>query len=332
MGAKCVLISFVIFVTVLLLLILVPLHFSYIERNNIGFKKNTATSAVDLSVVYPNGRYGWGISYRPVTFPSTYQLVKLTGVNSLSLFVEGGQTISVGFEFMYRLVPSLLPQLYKAFGTNYETRIVSFARARLRNTAPQFTLDDYLLRRANITNVFFADLQAELLESAFVQTRREFFFMHEVKLPSSLLTQRTQTAYNLQQQITQTYAQNASLIRVGTQQLVAQIDGQTVVVQQNATAVAAQLRSQAVSAAFSIVENAKAQMMKAIVDTLKPSPNATAELLYYLSILDSRGPTSPTTTTTNATNGTLSTTTTPGSTVSLVSLGGTGATPLVRSP
>lgn len=279
-------ISVTSFIAGLLIVILVPLHFSYVERNQYAFKKNTATNDVDRTATYPNGRYGWGVGKAPVTFPSDYQLLSFTGRDALSVFVEGGQTIYVPFEIMYRILREKLPQLYEAFGTSYHSRITSIARARLRNTAPQFTLDDYLSSRANVSAAFLADLIPELASKAFVETSAEYFFMYEIQLPTALLSQRNQIFTISQAQITQQYAQTATLTRLTTTSQVASIDGEVSVVAANATAAASAATQSAAAEAFAIVQAERGNLLNSLVTQLGLSRNSTSQLLYYLSILD----------------------------------------------
>ena len=271
-------------VGLLLVCILVPLHFSYIERGRMGFRKNTYTNDVDRSRVYGSGRYGWGVGRVAITFPSTLQDVTL----DLEVFVEGGQIITVRFQFLYQLVEEKLSDLYLAFGLNYESRITSLALARLRNTAPQFSLDNYTLHRANVTSTYHADLQAELLARGFVLVPREAFFVVGVKLPQSLLQQRANLFTITQQQVTQVYTTNATLVRLETAQLVAAVDASVTFEKANATATSGALVDTARAEAFAIVQSEKGAQVSNLLQQLGVASDqtTTASLMYYLATLD----------------------------------------------
>ena len=68
-------VSVVLFIGVILTIALVPASFSYVEYDELALKKNTVSNKVDNSIVYENGRYFWGVSVEPLTFPSKYQLI-----------------------------------------------------------------------------------------------------------------------------------------------------------------------------------------------------------------------------------------------------------------
>lgn len=68
--AKIWLVSSMCIVAATLILVLVPLSYSYVEWNQFALKRNTFTNQVDYNQVYGNGRYYWGLQVQPATFQS----------------------------------------------------------------------------------------------------------------------------------------------------------------------------------------------------------------------------------------------------------------------
>lgn len=278
----------VLFIGCLLTLILVPVSFSYISRNEIAFKKNTATNDVDRTRVYTNGRYFWGLARSPVTFPADYQRVDLTGAEALTVFTDGGQSVSINFVFWYRIDPTQLSQLYEAFGTSYHDRIVGIAKAELRNAAPQFTLSQYLNNRANVSLGYFTRLATQLRQNAYITIERSKFLLQHIQLPSTVLSQKLAIFRVEQEQTTALFIANATGVRLETQRQVTLLDNQASLVSQAAQAQANRMRTDAQSNSFGRVETERgAQLQNMIVSLGVTGSNVTERLILLTSLLDS---------------------------------------------
>jgi regulator of protease activity HflC (stomatin/prohibitin superfamily) len=243
------------FIAFLLIVILVPLHFSYIDRQEYGMKRNNVNNNIDRSTVYENGRYAWGVSYGAVTFPSHKIRIAFTGSDALSVFTESGQVIFVEFIFYYKIDKSTVPQLYDAFGLAYENRIVSISRAELRNAAPQFVLDNYTSNRQGVADGYYNYLVGSLRSKAYVTVERGSFFMQAIRLPTATLSQKINIFQTTQSLVTQGFALTANQTRLETLKNVTTIDNEAEVIRQNATADAAKQVTEANANYFSKVQN-----------------------------------------------------------------------------
>lgn len=287
-GSLCC-ISVLLFIGVLLTLILVPLSYSYIPRNEMGFKKTQATNEIDQTVVYRNGRYFWGVGKTAVTFPSNFQKVSLTGSQKLSVFTDSGQVLYFGCVFFYRLLPSRLKDLYGNFSTNYEQRVIAVARSSLRNAAANLTMAAYIEGRASTINFLYNAMSQALLTTAFVQVPSSHFAMLFVEFPSIVVTQRTNLFINNQQQITNNYSYTASQIRLATTTTVTQLNNNAALVKQQAQANASRLVTEATSRAFQRAQVQTGASLKLMIDSLNLTSNRTAatELIKLNTLLDS---------------------------------------------
>jgi regulator of protease activity HflC (stomatin/prohibitin superfamily) len=243
------------FIAFLLIVILVPLHFSYVDRQQYGMKRNNVNNNIDRSTVYENGRYAWGVSFGAVTFPSNKIRIQFTGNEALSVFTESGQVIFVEFIFYYRIEKSTVPQLYDAFGLAYENRIISIARSELRNAAPQFVLDNYTSNRQNVADGYYNFLVGALRSKAYVIVDRGSFFMQSIRLPSPTIAQKISIFQTTQSLVTQGFTLTANQTRLETTKNVTTIDNEAEVIRQNATAEAARQVTEANANYFSKVQN-----------------------------------------------------------------------------
>lgn len=275
------------FIAFLLIVILVPLHFSYINRNEYGLRRNTVTNDIDRSAVYSTGRYGWGVSYGSVTFPSSKIRIEFTGSGALSVFTESGQVIFVEFIFYYKIDKDTVPQLYDAFGLAYENRIVSIARAELRNAAPQFVLDNYTANRQQVADRFYSFLVGSLRSKAFVSVERGSFFMQAIRLPDPTIAQKISIFQTTQALVTQGFLLTANTSRLETTKNVTTIDNEADVIRQNATAEATRQVTEANANYFSKIQNEIGAQLAAMSSRLNISNQSTqGDLIKYNHLLD----------------------------------------------
>lgn len=182
----------------LLTVILIPLSFSYVEYHEIALKKDTITNEVDTGSVYTNGQYFWGVNKKPLSFPRQYQIVK----QDFSIFPSGGFEFDVSVVFWYRLNPEKLGSLYNSFGNAFHSQVVNRANAQIKNRAPDFTLEEYITRREEITRALY-DALVDDLDEIFIELPADKFYLAEVQIPSEVrsrdLTAAVQEQRNLEE-------------------------------------------------------------------------------------------------------------------------------------
>lgn len=244
-DAAIIVFSLLGFVALILLLVMVPLHFSYVEYGHYALKRNSVTNEVDSSTVYTPGRYAWGISYAPIPFASTKIRVDFTGARALSVFTEGGQELTLEFVAWYRLIRDDIPKLYKAFGQAHGERVLSIARAELRNAATKFVISNYTENRARLGKIFYTQLSTALSTKAYVSIDENSFFIGQVSLPNTTLAQKVSIFQTTQGLITQQFLLLANATRLETTKNVTSILNQAELVRQNATAEASRMVSDA---------------------------------------------------------------------------------------
>jgi hypothetical protein len=118
-----------LFVSLILLLVLLPLSFSYVEYDEYALKKHTVENTVETDSTYDVGRYYWGVDRTALPFSRHFQKVTET----FSIFPTNGLEFDVDVVFWYRIQKENLGQLYKAFGTSFDSQVRNRANAKIKN-------------------------------------------------------------------------------------------------------------------------------------------------------------------------------------------------------
>lgn len=188
----------------ILTIALVSESFVGVEYDQYGFKKNTLNNEVDLSTVYEHGQYFWGPSYDVVTFPRQYIRETL----QLSIFPSNGLEFDITVVFYWKVRRNELAELYKKFTTTYRSQLESRANAKIKNRAPDFSIEQYITERAMITHELHKVLQQEL-DLIHIDAPEDKFFLLDVNLPKSIRERDLDTAVREQQNLEE---QNKQLV------------------------------------------------------------------------------------------------------------------------
>ena len=96
---------------------------------------------------------------RPLPVLGSVQVSALSFDNTISVWSkatggDAGTTLAVDVSFQYEIDYKKIGELYRLVGMDWEPIIQSYAIDAIRNTAPEFSADQFLMRRAEIENVF----------------------------------------------------------------------------------------------------------------------------------------------------------------------------------
>eukprot|EP01006_Ploeotia_vitrea_P056886 TRINITY_DN68134_c4_g9_i1.p1 TRINITY_DN68134_c4_g9~~TRINITY_DN68134_c4_g9_i1.p1 ORF type:complete len:310 (+),score=16.06 TRINITY_DN68134_c4_g9_i1:82-1011(+) len=282
--------SVVLCIGILLMVILIPISFHYVERNRWAFKKNSITNDVDTSKVYSNGRYFWGIGRTSVTFPSTFQHVEFTGKRGLSVFTEAGLELLIDMSFQYRLQPDTLAQLFQTYGLTYASQIENIARAALRNEAPRFDIDQYITDRSTVVKALHLGLQVALAE-IWVDVPESKFQLRRVVLPEQVRDKFLNTFVQKEINKEKGQKQRADLIRKETEKMEQVIRGNITIITNRADATATRMVEEERATSAARLDIAKARVVKDAMDTLEITDSKDKALfLEYIALMDGKNP------------------------------------------
>lgn len=205
--------------------------FTYVEYNEYAFKKSTTTNKVDQSEVYDNGRYLWGFNHKKVVFPKLFQLQEL----NLSVANEEGVMINIAVSFWYRLPKEDLSSIYSRYGTNYQTQLNSIARAAVRNTAVDFSVNRFLDNRSIVRDQIAENVSLSL-SAMFIDCPSYTVQLNEIEFSATLLATRLNAAITLENNLKKEYEKQAAEIRAETEKLVESYSANTTVITRTAEA------------------------------------------------------------------------------------------------
>jgi len=232
MGEQCLAVSaccsFVVFLTLMIMLIT---SFVYVEYDEWAFKKSTTTNKIDQSEVYSNGRYLWGFDHTKVTFPKLFQRAEM----SLSVANEEGVAVVIAVSFWYRLPKEHLSAIYSAYGLEYSTQLTSIARAAVRNSAVDFSVDSFLTNRAAVRALIATNLPIALADMN-IDCLGYTVQMNAITFSEALLSTHLESAVTLENNLKRGYEQNATSIRAETEALAEAYTAQTTVITRTAEA------------------------------------------------------------------------------------------------
>lgn len=233
----CWMLWLVVGIAALILVIVIPKSFTYVELEEWGLKKNAITHTVYTDDVYEFGRYGWGPAYTVLTFPRPYQRDKAC----LEIFNSNGVEFLICIEYYWRIIPDQLLLLFKDFPNSYREQVDTRANAAIKNVAPRYTIEDFKNDRPAIRVELHAALQT-LLEEVHIEVPYYLFALSEIKFPPAVTEKDIDTAVQRQVNVQEEYVQQADLVRKETQRLAEAIRANTTLVILSGEATANRIR------------------------------------------------------------------------------------------
>lgn len=251
----------------LLILILVPMTFSKLEYYEAGLKAQKSTGTVSLDNVYEPGNYAIGPDFTFKTFPISIQSFnQRIAVYTKSGGDAAGTTINLDISFQYRLQTVNLAKLYKKVALAFEPLVVTYALDAIKNTAPNYSVDQYLTIRPTIEAAFQTAVTAALKVDIFVdvvdlQLRRITFGSdyEETKLTTAIQQESNHKEQYLAEKI---------LVEEDTSLQVLKINNEALKVTNEANANALKIKETAEFNAKATIETARSSGLKYMLDKL----------------------------------------------------------------
>jgi len=272
---------------VLLLVILLPLSFTYVDYNEVAFKKSTTDNKVDTTRSYHTGRYFWGLTTTAVRFPSVYQHISYRE-DDLLVFSKQGLEFSLECDVFYRLEEMYLPEIFSEFGVAFSSRLYDAIRASIKNTAPEFEVNDYLKNRTEIAETFLTNLNADL-QLLHINVQPYKFLLQYLDFPENLKQKFLSTAVQETSNQKALLQQQVDLIQKETDQIVEGIQANITIIAQNGTSTADVLIKNAQSLANNILLSATGQALAFLFQELNMTNTTDRKRLFELmTLLDSQ--------------------------------------------
>jgi len=288
---------FMLLIGAILLVILLPLSYTYINYDEMGFKKDTVSNTIYYDTVYTKGRYFWSPSFVAILFPTTAQYVNYedNADGILSVFSDTGVEFHIGASFQYFLVKDGLKELYKLYGTNFHKQIVNIGRASMKNAASKMSIEDFLSKRDEVYDHMYEILRDDLNsicgKEKCVDVPPYKFQLKEIKFPNQIEAKYLSIAVQLQNNVREQQIQRAIIIRKETDKLVSQYNANKTITLQLANAESNLAVQNAVAEAFRITQTAVGTGMQYIFYELNIiDSQLKGEFMKLVSIIDGNNP------------------------------------------
>lgn len=177
-----------VFIGLLLLVILLPLSFSYLDYWQYGLRQRKTTGKVYVDKVYPSGRHFLGPDFKFLKYQADAHIVHL---DDLAVFSDGGDD-SVGLSFLidvdftYFIKQEEVGQLHQDLAKMYETVILSRTTDAIKNSATTVSFTGYFQDRINVEKQFREAVQARWDAPPALHVTLDQFHLGRIKIPDAV--------------------------------------------------------------------------------------------------------------------------------------------------
>eukprot|EP00164_Ancoracysta_twista_P000326 GFYU01000452.1.p1 GENE.GFYU01000452.1~~GFYU01000452.1.p1 ORF type:complete len:345 (-),score=132.10 GFYU01000452.1:96-1130(-) len=250
--------------------------------------RDTFDGTVDTTTVLsgPTNQY-FTFQKEPLGFSKRIHFMDFVGGNRLSVTTNSTRGVQIDMMVLFQVPQEAIPQLYKQYKQDY----VAEARKRIievvKNTAPQFGLESYLVERQKIEETYFAAVQIELAIIGLTMPDHGFH-LRRFYLPSDVYNQYLTAAVQDEEAKTRQFEHEAFLIRLETEKLTEQIAVNATKIRRETDILTGNLKNEATATATKTLEGAEASGMKALFDTLgiANNPSLMEKALLYIKTID----------------------------------------------
>lgn len=236
LGRKKKVLIIIAVIAVSTVLPILAVSFESIEYNEFALKQNVLTKEIE-DKVYEEGFYTTGPLYTFIKFPSIWRTIEFTPENSSDSSIhtrtEDGLDLIIEISFQYRLVKDQILDLYKEYGTEYESYIINIARGVLRDVAGEYDALEFFFNRSFIAT---AMIDALVSKEEVLKVEMGEFQMRRIDLPDNFENAIQQVEIAKQEIKIAEYQQQAAVIRAKTLIIEAEAQMNITIIEAEATA------------------------------------------------------------------------------------------------
>lgn len=275
------------FMGLLLMVILLPMTWQKLNFYEAGIMMQKSTSKVDSDAVYGAGNHAIGPDYSFKVFQvSALSFDSTISVWSKATGGDAGTTLAVDVSFQYEIDYTKIGELYRRVGMDWEPLIQSYAIDAIRNTAPEFSADQFLIRRAEIENVFARNVSKAI---APLHCTIHSLQLRKIAFDDDYQDMKLTTAIQTELNEAEKYVQQSQIIRLMTD-----VESEVVLNQAKETSFQAQTKADLIvaksnSAAQLLIEDSRNTALEAMYDELGVYSDAQKTALDYLLLLTVKG-------------------------------------------
>ncbi|XP_069107759.1 uncharacterized protein [Argopecten irradians] len=294
---------------VLLIVILVPMSFSYLEYYEYGFLRQKSTGTVTLDKVYTSGRSYTGPDVEFKIFQADAHKVEL---DDITVFTADKLEVSVTVYFQYFLRMEDLPLLHAAYDLYYEDVMKTSATDAVKGATTTFNTKQMITDRKILEETLYTAVRERLGGiccrkdcSAFASACPpgckpysscetgdkglyadvRYFQLGEVEISDSVKERFMQALVLLEEAETEILKQEAQVIRKNTTAIIQRTENEAAEIQEQGTAEAAYIQSIANANYTAIIETARSEGLKAVFNRLAVTDQKYKSSFDYLRTL-----------------------------------------------
>mmetsp|Transcript_8916 Transcript_8916/g.13486 ORF Transcript_8916/g.13486 Transcript_8916/m.13486 type:complete len:317 (+) Transcript_8916:76-1026(+) len=274
----------------LLLVILLPMSFAYIDYWEYGLKQRKSTGKVYTDKVYAKGRYFVGPDYKFLKYQADAHLEHLEDV---AVFSDGGED-SVGLSFLidvdftYFLKEDEIGKLHKDLAKTYAAVILSRTIDGIKNSATTVSFTDYFQNREGVELQFREAVQKRWDFQPSLHATLDQFHVGRIKIPDSVADKQLSAKIQVEKNKEEEFLQSARIEREITAVEVNQINLKKEKLLRSTAAEASLITANAFALSDQIKNGAINNGTKALLDRLGITSEEHSTAYTYIRTLQNR--------------------------------------------
>ena len=202
--------------TIVLLVLLLSLSFSYLEYYEYGLSQRKTTGSVDTSKVYSGGRYFVGPDATFIKYRADAHQVNL---EQLAVFSAGASESSIGTSFMldimfsYTLKEEEIGALHRESAKSYKSVIEARTKEAIKNEAVFVTFQEYFTERLAVEARLRNAVEKRWKQAPTLHCELDQFFLGRIAIPDEVARKQLETKIQFEKNDKEEFFQQARVER-----------------------------------------------------------------------------------------------------------------------
>eukprot|EP00804_Cyclotella_cryptica_P005676 CCRYP_000049-RB/>CCRYP_000049-RB protein AED:0.11 eAED:0.11 QI:1916/1/1/1/0.75/0.6/5/318/313 len=276
----------------MLILILVPLSFSYVDYYDYGLAQRKSTGSVDTNQVYTNGRYMLGPDRHFIKYQAD---AHLESFDELSVFSATTSNMSIGLAFQvdidytFFLKKDKIGLLHQELATDYRNVIVSRAEEAIKNiAAEQVSFTEFFQQRKKVEALFRSAVETRWQSPPSLHCELDQFHLGRITIPKSVATKQLESRVQNERNDMEQFLQKSQMEREKTTVEVNKVDLETVKELRTARAEASLVKTRAQAEAALIISHAEINGTQMLLDAAEINTQDHKTAFTYIKMLRDR--------------------------------------------
>jgi len=280
------------FVGIMLILILVPLSFSYVDYYDYGLVQRKSTGSVDTNQVYTNGRYMLGPDRHFIKYQAD---AHLESFEELSVFSATTSNVSIGLAFQvdidytFFLKKDEIGLVHQELAADYRNVILSRAEEAIKNiAAEQVSFTEFFQERKKVEALFRSAVEKRWLSPPSLHCELDQFHLGRITIPESVATKQLESRVQNERNDMEQFLQKSQMEREKTTVEVNKIDLETDKELRTARAEASLVKKKAQAEAALIIAHAEINGTQMLLDAVEIETQDHKTAFTYIKTLRDR--------------------------------------------